>query len=87
MSETNLSAEERLDIQELFAHYCWGLNTGKGVDSWRTNIYALGHWNNICVVEQGEWLFREIGVTIRSRDTVPWVGEDRAIFQPTVGNS
>ena len=23
-----LSVEDRLDIQELFAKYCWGLNTG-----------------------------------------------------------
>ena len=160
MGEAKLTAEERLDIQELFARYCWGLNTGdpekvlacftedgalvhppqgrcqgeanirklldelwygrpswfvgrqhlasnfmfekteeganvtaywtitqKDVDSGRTYIYALGHWNNICVQDGGEWKFREIGVTIWNRETVPWAGEARAIFQPTVGKS
>ncbi|MCB1340526.1 MAG: nuclear transport factor 2 family protein [Pseudooceanicola sp.] len=155
-----LSAEERLDIQELFARYCWGLNTGdaeqvlscftadgalihppqgrcageaniralldelwygrpswfvgrqhlasqflyeraeggarvraywtitqKCVDSGRTYIYALGHWNNLCAVENGEWKFRELDVMIWNRDTVPWKGEARAIFQPTVGRA
>ena len=28
MAADKLSAEERLDIIELFARYCWGLNTG-----------------------------------------------------------
>jgi hypothetical protein len=28
MSAEKLNVEERLDIEELFAKYCWGLNTG-----------------------------------------------------------
>ena len=160
MSDAKLSAEERLDIQELFARYCWGLNTGnidqvlscftedgalvhppqgrcqgeeairtlldelwygrpswfigrqhlatqflfeksaegvqvkaywtitqKDVDSGRTYIYALGHWDNLCVIERGAWRFRVLDVTIWGKDTVPWVGEDRAVFHPTIGRS
>ncbi len=57
------------------------------MDSGRTYIYALGHWNNLCVVRDGEWKFHELDVTIWSRDTVPWVGEARAVFQPTIGKA
>jgi len=160
LSDAKLTVEDRLDIQELFARYCWGLNTGdaervlacftedgalvhppqgrcqgadnirklldelwygrpswfvgrqhlasnfifekiddgakvtaywtitqKDVDSGRTYIYALGHWNNTCIFEKREWRFREVDVTIWSRETVPWVGEDRAIFRPSIGRT
>jgi len=157
-SDNRLTVEERLDIQELFAKYCWGLNTGnleqvlscftgdgylahppqgrrqgpdairalleelwygrpswfigkqhiatqflinreengarakaywtiiqKDVDSGRTYIGALGHWDNFCVVENGRWLFKSLEVTIWGAGTVPWVGDERAIFKPSVG--
>ena len=39
---TKPSVEERLDIQELFAQYCWSLNTGD--EDWYISLFAKGGW-------------------------------------------
>jgi len=147
MTTGRLTAEERLDVQELFARYCWGLNTGdieqvlscftpdgylshppqgrcqgeagiralldelwysrtkpfigrqhlanhflfsredegvrvkaywtiaqKEIETGRTLIYALCHWDNLCVRDGGRWLFRALEVTVWDKGTIPWVG-------------
>jgi len=149
MQDGKLTAEERLDIQELFANYCWALNTGdaegyiaqfaKGgwVDHkpqgrcegreamlellnqiwyglpyhylgrqhqchnfvikrdgngararvcWTINrldqtmnrfeLYMQGHWDALCVMEEGRWKFRELTVVHWYRETAPWVGKE-----------
>jgi hypothetical protein len=152
MAADRLPAEDRLDIQELFARYAWALNTGdvdgvlacfaregslehqpqgvfRGHDrirvlledlwysrpSWfigrqhlanhflitpegqcrarvkayfsilqysvdyRTNfVFGLGNWDNVCVKENGTWLFQSLRVDKWMGEDVPWVGEARA---------
>ena len=145
------TVEERLDIQELFARYCWALNTGdadgyidlfakdgwvdhhpqgrcqgreamlKLLDQvwyssphaylgrqhrpsnfiisregeamrvkayWQVNrleqafnqfhLFIQGHWEALCVAEDGEWKFAELSVVHWFRETAPWVGDPKA---------
>ena len=143
MQKKKLSAEDRLDIQELFGRYTWALDTGdaEGVlacftedgviehppqglcsgregilalldelwhargnwfrgrqhfagnfvitpdaegararafwailqhnlDYHNTFVFALGNWDNTCVKQGDEWLFKALRVT-------PWVSDER----------
>ncbi|MBO0682158.1 MAG: nuclear transport factor 2 family protein [Candidatus Dormibacteraeota bacterium] len=46
---------------------------------YRTNfVFGLGNWNNVCVKQDGAWLFESLTVEKWLGDDVPWSPENRA---------